>query len=706
MSLQSTESFIAFKPVVSDDAYTPANTAIINATTANLKAAGYDVITGANTSAVTSGGWVTRADPIVPDRVALVHSAATGAAASTGSVSAHVRKKLGVSQKNIIGGFSLFVPAEYVASPIGAVVPVLTVTASPSSLTTWNASEEIFRVSSDLSIRYGTAAPLSSKQVVPGRINFFEYRLTDTEIRVWLDDTLVLQAVVQVIRDAVAINMFNGGAVNGSSGVSGVPGRWAIGNWYNLLEDEIYPNVRLGPSTRIIGSRPTADVVAEFVRPAGAPSNASVARQDIVANPTQSLQASAPGVQDVYTGTDTATSTASMVHAVAVRVMAASLDATPHTLRPIIRTAAGTDAIAARGLTFGALPPLPVGDTIRAMDVRPTDKRIFAVGDGSSVWMTPPNGDGTSWTKVRGDASAVICTHIRFRPDGTGLIGLSDGRFYTLAPGSETPVLVTPTGSIAACSGMTVTPAGTFITACALTGTNYTRRITDVNAATYQLVALNPLAASPIVGIACARDGRIVLTTNATNAAINVAYSVNDGVSYATSNRAAGLPANSFGCDGTTFFASGYYPGYDAKSTDGITWTTWVPAPSVAAGSNLQPDFLRGDETTPGGGGMVACAGNGAVIRWVKENSTPYQTANPLAPARYFGAAYLGNGVWIFGGLNGNLARFRPEPQDVNLPGFSGFLPTFNVAVINPDTGAMFTPAEAAATQFGMRATS
>lgn len=701
MSLQSTESFIAFKPVVSDDAYTPANTAIINATTANLKAAGYDVITGANTSAVTSGGWVTRADPIVPDRVALVHSAATGAAASTGSVSAHVRKKLGVSQKNIIGGFSLFVPAEYVASPIGAVVPVLTVTASPSSLTTWNASEEIFRVSSDLSIRYGTAAPLSSKQVVPGRINFFEYRLTDTEIRVWLDDTLVLQAVVQVIRDAVAINMFNGGAVNGSSGVSGVPGRWAIGNWYNLLEDEIYPNVRLGPSTRIIGSRPTADVVAEFVRPAGAPSNASVARQDIVANPTQSLQASAPGVQDVYTGTDTATSTASMVHAVAVRVMAASLDATPHTLRPIIRTAAGTDALATRGLTFGALTPLVTNENIMAMDTRPTDQRVFAVGTNNSIWMTPANGDGTSWTKLSLAASTATCTHIRFRADGTGIVMRNDGLMYVFAPGSDVPTLVTPPNLLPTL-GLTVTAAGTFITLHVIGASTYTRRMTNPVVGPYTLISPFGAIAGAFIGIASAKDGRIVVVTNATGTAMNVANSVNDGLSFTLSNRQAALAPVAFASDGTTFFASGYYPTYDSKSTDGVTWTTWVPAPNASAGANVFASVMKGDETGSGGG-MVAAGGN--IIRWVKENSTPYQTANPVA-GTFYGAALMSDGTWIFGGAAGILARFRPEPQDVKLPGFSGFLPTFNVAVINPDTGAMFTPAEAAATQFGMRATS
>lgn len=698
MSVQSTESFIAFQPVVSDDAWTTANTAIINATTANLKAAGYDIFTNTNASVATSGGWVTRQDPVVPDRVALVHSSASVAGSG---MTAGIRKKLGVSQKNVIGGFSLFVPADFVKSSAAVSTSLMMVTASPSSSAAWASGDEVFRIRQDLSISYGVSAPLSTKTVAPGRVNFFEYRLTDTELRVWLDDTLVLQVAIQVIRDAIGIVMWNAAPANGSSPMAGATGRWAIGNWYNLLEDEIYPNVRLGPSTRIIGSRPTADVVAEFVRPAGAPSNASVARQDIVANPTQSLQASAPGVQDVYTGTDTATSTASMVHAVAVRVMAASLDATPHTLRPIIRTAAGTDALATRGLTFGALTPLVTNENIMAMDTRPTDQRVFAVGTNNSIWMTPANGDGTSWTKLSLAASTATCTHIRFRADGTGIVMRSDGLMYVFAPGSDVPTLVTPPNPLPTL-GITVTAAGTFITLHVISTSQYTRRMTNPVVGPYTLGSpFGPLVGA-FVGIASAKDGRVVVVTNSTGAAMNVANSVNDGISFTVSNRPAGLPPAALASDGTTFFASGYYPTYDSKSTDGVTWTAWVPAPNASAGSNAFASVMKGDETGSGGGMVVAAPG---IIRWVKENSTPYQTANPVT-GTFNGAALLSDGTWILGGAAGILARFRPEPLDVKLPGFSGFLPTFNVAVINPDTGAMFTPAEAAATQFGMRATS
>lgn len=699
MSLQSTESFIAFQPIVSTDDWTAPNTAIINATTANLKAAGYDVITNPNTSAALSGGFVTRQDPVVPDRVALVYSSASTAGVAGGVCG--IRKRLGVSQKNIIGGFSLFVPADFVKSTIASTNALLSVTASTSALAAWQGSDEVFRIGQDLAIRYGAGAPLSTKLVTPGRINFLEYRLTDTELRVWLDDTLVLQQVVQVIRDAIAVNVWNAPPANGSSPMAGATGRWAIGNWYNLLEDEIYPNVRLGPSTRIIGSRPTADVVSEFVRPAGAPSNASVARQDIVANPTQSLQASAPGVQDVYTGTDTATSTASMVHAVAVRVMAASLDATPHTLRPIIRTAAGTDALATRGLTFGALTSLVTNENIMAMDTRPTDQRVFAVGTNNSIWMTPANGDGTSWTKLSLAASTATCTHIRFRADGTGVVMRSDGLMYVFAPGNDVPTLVTPPNPIPTL-GITVTAAGTFITLHVISTSQYTRRMPNPVVGPYTLASPFGAITGAFVGIASAKDGRVVVITNATGAAMNVANSVNDGVSFTVSNRPAALAPVALASDGTTFFASGYYPTYDSKSTDGVTWTTWVPAPNAAAGSNGFASVMKGDETGSGGG-MVVAAPN--IIRWVKENSTPYQTVNPVT-GTFYGAAMLSDGTWILGGAAGILARFRPEPLDVKLPGFSGFLPTFNVAVINPDTGSMFTPAEAAATQFGMRATS
>lgn len=699
MSLQTTESFIAFPATAGDDAFNTANTALINATSANLRAAGYDVSTLPNTSAAMSGGWVTRPDPVTPERVALVHSsAATAGVASSGSV---VRKYLGgVSQKPVIGGFSVFVPSEYVpaAANLNGMAMFVTGTALAEASANWGATaRQLFTVGTDLGVRYGAEAPLSTKRLVPGRINFLEYRVTDTEIRVWLDDTLVLQKTVQAWRECIAICVSTTPPANGNTAMAGAPGRWAFGNWYNLYEDEIYPNVRLGPSTRIIGTRAAADVEAGFARPVGAPSNASVAGQNLVANPPQVLQAAAAGVQDIYTGADTSTPTANMVHAVAVRVMAASLDATPRTIRPLIRTAGGTDALAQRGVTFGALPTIPAADTLRALDVRPTDKRIFAVGDNNSIWMTPANGDGTSWSKIVADVGTTSCTHIRFKADGSGLIARSDGRFYTLAAGSNVPTLVTPTGTLSPTTGMTLTPADTIITTSFINTSSYTRRTTNV-AAIGGLTGLNGFSGTP-VGVACNKEGRIIILTTGTGNVVNVAYSLNDGLVYQTAVRNVGLPPSAIVSDGTTFMATSIYSGYSSKTLDGITWTSWTPAPLAEGGAT----FMRGDEAGTGGGIVMATAAN---IGWVKEGSTPYYTTNPVQGVNYFGAALLTDGTWIMGGTNGVLGKFKPQPLDVVLPGFSGFVPAMNVSVMNPDTGMPFTPAEAAATQFGMRAVS
>jgi len=199
-----------------------------------------------------------------------------------------------------------------------------------------------------MKVRYGGDAPLSSKELAIGRINYLEYSISANEVKVWLDDVLVLQKVISVTRRAIAICAYN----YAGTGLANAAGRWAVGNWYNLLDDGVAPNTRLGAATRVIGTRPSSDIVAQFARPQSAPSNAAVAGQNLVVDPPNLLQSASVGATDIYAGIDTATRDAAVVHAVAVKVMAANFDIAAHSVQPVIRTATGTEAASSGGSSF------------------------------------------------------------------------------------------------------------------------------------------------------------------------------------------------------------------------------------------------------------------------------------------------------------------------------------------------------------------
>ena len=63
-------------------------------------------------------------------------------------------------------------------------------------------------------------------------------------------------------------------------------------------------------------------------------------------------------------------------------------------------------------------------------------------------------------------------------------------------------------------------------------------------------------------------------------------------------------------------------------------------------------------------------------------------------------------GSWHMFGADGFYAVYAPGSVDAPLTPLAGYLPTFNASVTNPDTGLPWTPAEAAASRFGMRITS
>jgi hypothetical protein len=57
-------------------------------------------------------------------------------------------------------------------------------------------------------------------------------------------------------------------------------------------------------------------------------------------------------------------------------------------------------------------------------------------------------------------------------------------------------------------------------------------------------------------------------------------------------------------------------------------------------------------------------------------------------------------------GNGGGLYAYTSSQVDVPLVPLAGYQMTYNATTTNPDTNAAWTPAEAAATKFGMRITS
>lgn len=330
MSLINQESWMMFAAHNGDDT---ANTAMRNAINSAFNAIGYETF-----REIVDRSWIIRPHPVYPDRQALVPSAPVGL-----QYQFAIRKRVGDNASTVIGGFSLFVPSGFVASSTGDRVahPFLAVSGGAigsalNKIFGTSVADEIFRVRGDLQIGYGTEVQ-SSRKITPGKMSFFEYRITQSEIRVWMDDALVLQKNVAVNNSTICFATVNWTASGPGTSLGDLVGRWAIADWYNLKEDAVTPNVRLGPTTRVIGTRAATDNFVQFVRPPTYASNAAVVRAPFNPDSGDVLKTDTVGTRDIYDGyTDAGTATAVVVHAMTVRAIAQNIDTVAHTIKPII----------------------------------------------------------------------------------------------------------------------------------------------------------------------------------------------------------------------------------------------------------------------------------------------------------------------------------------------------------------------------------
>lgn len=337
MSLLDMESWMLYQRYTgSDDSASASNNAMRAAIATALRATGMEIYQSS-----VDFGWVVRQHPVYPDRNGIAFSAS---AANNGGNSI-IRKRVAVGKSGtLLGGFSIFVPSSFLADPVtnpqyGYLNVFYGTAASNISKLVGGPQlcpDELFRVRYDLKIGYGTEVQ-SSKTITPGKQSYLEYRLTGTEFRVWLDDTLVLQKTISHSIETIAMGSLAWGGTAGYSPNAGPAARWAIADWYNLLEDAVEPNVRLGPSTRVVGVRPASDVAVQFARPSGYVSNAAVVALPFDPSASLFLKTDTVGAKDTYNAADdTATATASLVHGQMVKVLGQNVDSAAHTLTPLI----------------------------------------------------------------------------------------------------------------------------------------------------------------------------------------------------------------------------------------------------------------------------------------------------------------------------------------------------------------------------------
>lgn len=737
MSLLYTESFFAFGEYNGDDTF-DASPGGANAARAaynlNLKRAGYATFVPANDAADTSGGLVVRPDPVNPDQNALAHSSAAGAAVNLG-VSAAFKKRLPIIDKQTIIGFSLYVPPEYVPNAASSTVPVLRVNAGPDADPNWQgvsitpiySAKECFRICNDLSIRWGTDAPQASKKLTVGAVNYMEIRIDAATVSIWIDDVFVMQKTVSLVSEAVAFIFENNANPTGTN-MSGAPGRWSLGNMYYMAIDGVAPQQRLGPTTRVIGQRPDTDIDVRFIRPLAAPSNASVAAQDLVDSPPQQLQSTNIGDFDTYATEDPVTGAAirtlGLVHAVTVKTLAANLEPDPHKVRPYAKApAGGAEGADNKVRELSLVAALPAGRTIRALGLRPGDTRIWALGDNSSVYVSGANYDYSTWTRVVDGNDAGRFIGMASRPDGLTVLAWDNGsntqsRYYQVS-GAAPVAFNYP--------GITNTDFGQYNSGGAndivMGNDNATFIAGTFGSLTTSWVLLkqtNPLAAwtilsSPGTFPGNGTTGALVKTASAilasivnnagqvgrtTNSAASTAGSSNNNVGDTT----AGITAFTF--DGTAVLAAmssndnalNGGPRIRRSVDNGNSW-----AGVTQAGSNLQGgnQVLRRGVSNLANGESIFVGDGGAVVATL--DGINFKQLPRLTAQNLYAAVALPNGDFILGGGGGALLRYGSPDKDTALVPLAGYTMAFGSAIFNPATGTTWTPAEAADAQFGVR---
>jgi hypothetical protein len=742
MSILHSESFGSFARYSGGDEFDAApgagNQARESFRTALIRAA-YGVYVPSNADANTSGGFTVRNDPIYPERAALCHSSAVAAGVNLG-VSAAFKKKIPITDKQIIIGFSVFVPPEYVPNGSNSTVPVLRVNATTNADASWQAigitpiysAKECFRVCNDLSLRWGTDAAQSSKKLTVGALNYLELRIDSGQVSAWIDDTLVMQKQVGLLAEVIAFcfeNNANAGV--GGTNMSGQPGRWALGNMYMMSVDGIAPQLRLGPTTRIICQRPDTDVDVRFDKPAAAPSNSAVAAQDIVESPAWQLQSNTVGDFDTYKNTDSAIGDAirsmAMVHAITTKVLGANLEADVHTVRPYSKSPTGVGGEGAddKGKELYLIDAIPAGRNINFLGIRPGDTRIWALCDASSIYVSGANYNYKTWTQIVSGADAGRFVGMDSTTGGLTALAWEQGgtlqsRAYSVSGATPLSINYPGTNNVDYC--LIASSMRVFDIKLSQDNTTWVASSNFANTVAQQVQWQTNLTTAFTIrqqnittGGGQSGGGRmgkvpgVALVWALDNPAGSIGRTNNNATSLTLQTTGESTKPQCFTWDGVALLA-GWSSNETAlsggprirRSTDGgSSWSAISAKGSTVNGANQTLNAGASNVSTQesifvGNAGAVVASLDG--IEW---RQMPRLTAlNLLA------AVCLPSGDFILGGQNGVLLRYGSPGKDSQLVPLSGYNMVVGTSVINPQTGAAWTPAEAADAQFGVRISS
>lgn len=740
MSLLLIESFYAFGTYNGSDAFDAAPgaaNAARAANAANLARAGYPVFVPSNATADTSGGWLVRPDGVDPDMHALTHSSAVAPTVSLG-VSAAFKKKLTLTDKQIIIGFGIFVPVEYVPNNSSSTVPVFRMNANVDSDVNWqavgitplNTAKECFRIANDLSIRWGTDAAQSSKKLNVGALNYMEVRIDTGNVSVWIDDTFVMQKSVSLIPQSVAFIFENNINANPlGTNMSGNPGRWALSNMYFMVNDGILPTVRLGPTTRVVGQRPDTDIDVRFIRPASAATNAEVAGQDLVDTPPKQLQSTTVGDYDTYQTVNAVTNakvkSLAMVHAVGIKVLASNLEPDVHKIKPYAKFENSGEGADAKTKEFALMTGMPWGTrTIRNMGVRPTDNCIFVIGDGEMIYRSGPNFDVSNWTRIIDTGTARSFWSMWFRADGSVLFGgpatnpALSGPLNWLPAGSDVLGANGNGTQAPGAAAIVLSPDGSKLVA--FQGSGQGGRWTNVNTApgsanpstgTWTLTAptgVDPTNNTGFVDAKLRPDNGLVMALQA--GACDYVYINSTPAMTAYTARAhgdTGVAYTAMTHDGTAWLigassndsALGGAPRI-RRSTDANSFGAVTPLGSMNAGANQvlrrgASNIATQESIFVGDAGSMVMSMDG--INW---RQLPRLTTSAL-----YAAVAMDNGDFLVAGAGGVMLRTVSPGTDTALQPLAGYTMTFGAAALNPKTGNPWTPEEAATAYFGVRLT-
>jgi hypothetical protein len=692
MSVLFTESFIAYPRWTGGVANAASDLTARTNYMANNSVFGLRHYTQSGTSPGVIPAVV--ADPLVTDRNVVYPNAHSGVSGA-GACAIEMPLNLDGSHAFVMG-FSVYITAAVMAnSP--------TFTAIEVNIGV-NSATKVLVITREGKFLDAALAAQSSKKLAADTQGYVEIRYFRNEWRVYFDDVLVLQKTGVVVLDFVEIRMLYNLAGN-------MVNVFYIGNWYALIEDSISPNVRLGPTTRVIGRRPASDVQAQWIRSSGA-SNAAVAAQDPNTNPTSLLQTDTVGSADFYTPVaDATTQGASLIHAVVTRALVGNVDPVGHAFDCGVRV--GTDVDYGNNFASSGFQsqsqPWAANKQVWTILGR-TNGRTIVGGMGPMMYVLKHGGAGPlGWATAvfEGASGTVYFAAIVENSVGRLFALQSDGVLYTCAPGADETVaanwtLKTSPGG-ATWRDMIVGPSDYLVAVRTTTG--FAFRSIDDGA---NWVAGNQPTTRTNCGI-CYANGQYVMVMN--NATAANTYTSSDGLNWTARVLLASTWPSGNGNLMAVAFGNGVYVAVGAvtsttgdlaiyTSPDAITWTKTTTQlkfySSITAVGMFRVIFTDGRFIVTGDSSLSIWSTDG--IAWERF------TIPGISGSVQINALNVVPDGYALGVNNGLFRRYTPNNEKMLVEALSNKVLVRSVA-LNPQTDIAWTGPEAAAAEFGMKLT-